>query len=246
MIDNKVVLVTGSSRGIGKAIALAFGKKDFKVIVNYLTNNISASEVVNQIKKMGANSMQIWGDVSDSNSVDNMIQRTVEEFGRIDVLINNAGIHDDNVLWNMSDEAWNRVVSVNLTGTFNCMRAAIKYMRKQNYGRIVNISSVVGQVGISGTSNYSASKSGIFGLTKTVAREVARKEITVNVLALGYFNSGMFNRLSKPIQEQIIQQIPMKRIGTMQEVVDTVLFLCSKSAGYITGQIIHLNGGYYM
>lgn len=244
--ENKVVLVTGSSRGIGKSIALAFGKNNFNVVVNFKKNIDMATKVVKEITKSGGSAFYYCADITKPEEVNRMIDRIILAHGRIDVLINNAGIHDDNVIWNMSDYVWDRVLNVNLTGAFYCMRTAIKHMREQGYGRIINISSVVGQVGIAGTSNYSSSKAGLFGLTKAVAKEVARSCITVNALTLGYFDSGMFNRLSKEIQADIISRIPMGRVGTVKEVTDTILFLCSESAGYITGQTIHLNGGYYM
>ncbi len=243
---NRIAIVTGSSRGIGKAIALALAKEGANVVINYIKNVDLAEEVVETIRGMNCRSLSINADVRNFNQVEKMVQRTVNEFGKIDILVNNAGTYRDSTVWKMSDEVWEEVIGVNLKGTFNCTKAVIKHMREQDYGRIINISSVVGQVGIFGTSNYSAAKSGIFGFTKAVAKEVAMKKITVNALTLGYFETGMLKRLPKEVQEAILKQIPMGRFGNLEEVENTALFLASEAASYLTGQIIHLNGGFYM
>ena len=175
-----------------------------------------------------------------------MVNKTLEEFGRIDILINNAGFYRDSTVWKMSEEVWDEVIDINLKGTFNCTNSVINHMRKQEFGRIISISSVVGQIGVFGTSNYSAAKAGLFGFSKAVAKEVANKNITVNVLTLGYFDIGMLRRLSESTQETILKQIPMKRFGKLEEVNATALFIASEGASYLTGQVIHLNGGYYM
>jgi 3-oxoacyl-[acyl-carrier protein] reductase len=242
----RTAIVTGSSRGLGKAIALSLAKNGADVVVNYLNNKDLADQVVKSIKAMGRKSISIKADVTSFSHVDNMVQRTLHELGKIDILVNNAGLYKDNVVWKMPDAVWDDVISVNLKGTFNCTKVAIREMRKYGYGRVINISSVVGQVGIFGTSNYSAAKSGIFGFTKAVAKEVARKNITVNALTLGYFETGMLKRLSSEVQANILKQIPMNRFGQPSEVGEMVSFLASEKSGYLTGQIIHLNGGYYM
>ena len=243
---NQVALVTGSSRGIGKSVALAFAKEGANVVVNYNNKKDLAEEVVESIKAMGCHAFAIKSNVRDFNQVENMVEKTLNEFGKIDILVNNAGYYKDSTVWKMTDEVWEDVIGVNLKGTFNCTKAVTKNMREQEYGRIINISSVVGQVGVFGTSNYSAAKSGLFGFTKAVAREVIKKNITVNTLALGYFDTGMMKRLPKKVQDSIIQQIPIGRVGNTDEVGHTVLFLASRASSYLTGQVMHLNGGYYM
>jgi len=243
---NKVVIITGSSRGIGKSLALAFGKEGAKVVVNYVNSKELANEVVKSIKDMGSESFSIKADVRKSDEVKNMVGETLEKFGKIDILINNAGFYRDSTVWKMSEEIWDEVIDINLKGTFNCTNSVINHMREQKYGRIISISSVVGQIGVFGTSNYSAAKAGLFGFSKAVAKEVANKNITVNVLTLGYFDVGMLRRLSENTQETILKQIPMGRFGKLEEVNEVTLFIASEGASYLTGQVIHLNGGYYM
>lgn len=243
---NRSVIVTGSSRGIGKTIALAFAKHGANIVVNYVKNVKAANEVADSIRKIGRRFLVIQADVTEFKQVEKLAEQTLDEFGRIDILINNAGAHNDSVVWKMDNEQWNEVVAVNLTGVFHCTKAVIKYMQKQGYGRIINISSVVGQIGSFGTSNYSASKAGIIGFTKAVAKEVAQKGITVNAVALGYIDIGMGQRLSQEMKNTLVQQIPIGRFGEPKEVAQTVLFLASKDASYITGQVINVNGGYYI
>jgi 3-oxoacyl-[acyl-carrier protein] reductase len=185
-------------------------------------------------------------DVSNEDNVKEMVNNAIERFGTIDILINNAGIFKDAITWKMEKSAWDEVISTNLTGAFLCAKHVLPIMRARGWGRIVNISSIVGQVGVPGTCNYAAAKSGLFGLTKTIARECANKNITVNCVALGYFESGMNLRLPEEIRNNILNQIPMKRFGKPEEAASLVLFLCTEEAGYITGQIIHVNGGLYM
>ncbi|MHA2029673.1 MAG: 3-oxoacyl-ACP reductase FabG [Candidatus Kariarchaeaceae archaeon] len=245
-MKNKVCLITGSSRGIGKAIAISFAEQGAIVIVNYAENDEKATEVIAKIDEIGSQGRMYKARVENPEEVNAMVDQVINEFGRIDILINNAAVYFDNVVWKMPDSVWDEVIDTTLKGTFNCTRAVINYMRSNNYGRIINISSVVGQVGIFGTSNYSAAKSGLFGFTKAVAKEVANKNITVNVLTLGYFNTGMNSRLSENVRKQTLELIPMGRFGEIDEVSDFVLFLASNYSSYLTGQVIHLNGGYYM
>ena len=244
--DGKVAIVTGSSRGIGKAIALAFAKEGADVVVNYRENMQLADKVVNQIKAMNRRAITIQADVSDIIQVEKMVEKTIAEFGKIDILVNNAGTFRDSTVKKMEKELWNDVIAVNLTGVFNCTRAVINFMREQKSGKIVNITSVQGQIGVIGASNYSASKAGVIGFTKSVAKEVARRGITVNAIALGFINTGMLKRLPQKMQDNILLQIPMGRFGEPEEVAHVVLFLASDDAKYITGQVINLNGGYYM
>jgi 3-oxoacyl-[acyl-carrier protein] reductase len=246
ILKGKVALITGSSRGIGNAIALTFAREGADVAVNYLNSRELAEATVDKIRSMGRKASAIQADVSQHSQADNLVKSTLDKLHKIDILINCAGIHQDRTLGKMPVETWNEVIAVNLTGTFNCTKAAIDSMREQEYGRIINISSVVGQTGVIGASNYAAAKAGIFGFTKAIAKEVAHKGITVNAMALGYFETGMLLRLSPEIQEDIRRQIPMGRFGRVEEVTQVALFLASDASSYITGQVIHVNGGFYM
>ena len=244
-MNGEVALVTGGSGGIGKVLALALGREGFAVAINYLTNVESAEDIVREITHNGGDAMIVGGDVTSEDQVQAMVDAVTGKYGRLDVLVNNAGIYRDGTVWKMTQQMWSSVLDVNLTGAFLCTRASIPHLRKNGWGRIVNISSVVGEVGMFGTSNYAASKAGLFALTKTVAKEVARFGITVNCLALGYFDTGMFPRLEEPTRKRIINGIPLGRPGTATEVASPLLFLVSEGSGYITGQVIHVNGGYY-
>ena len=190
--------------------------------------------------------MAIRADVFQYLQVEELMRKSLGEFSKIDILVNNAGIHKDSTLAKMPIEMWNEVIAVHLTGTFNCTKAVIKQMIERENGRIINISSVVGQVGVIGNSNYAAAKAGIMGFTKAVAKEVAAKGITVNTLAIGYFDTGIIHTIPSNIQQDILRQIPMRRFGTEDEVTEAALFLASGASSYITGQISHVNGGYYM
>ncbi len=244
--ENRIALITGASRGIGKAFALALAREGANVIVNYSTNEILAQDVVAEIEDTHREAIAIQADVRITSQVNRMVEQAIDTFDRIDILVNNACVYNDSTVWNMTDESWEKVIEVCLTGAFKCTRAAIKHMRAQEYGRIVNISSVVGQIGVFGTSNYSAAKAGLFGFTKAVAKEVAKRGITVNALTLGYFEAGMLLRLPENVQKVIQQQIPIGRFGTLEEVTEALMYLVSEHASYLTGQIIHMNGGVYM
>jgi len=244
--EHKVALITGSSRGLGRELALEFAREGADVVVNYLQNSDEARQVVDTIKSMKRNTIQVQADVSDIGQVNEMVDTILKQLGRIDILINNAGTFNDSKLRNMDKKIWDEVISVNLNGTFNCTRAVIEHMITQEYGRVINITSIVGQTGSSGASNYAAAKSGILGFTKSIAQEVASKGITVNALALGYINTGMTRRLQVKLQEDLLSRIPMRRFGEPREVTKTVMFLCSEDASYITGQVINVNGGLYM
>ena len=246
ILQGKVALITGSSRGIGRAIAIAFAREGADIIVNYLQSEELAHETVNTIQSMGRTAFTVQADVSDYDQVEGLVKRALDEFSNIDILVNNAGIYNDATLMRMPAENWNEVISVNLTGVFNCTKAVIGHMRERESGRVINISSIVGQIGVAGASNYAAAKAGVIGFTKAIAKEVAKKGITVNTLTLGYFDIGMLQRLPSNIQEDILRQIPMCRFGKVEEITGPALFLASDASSYITGQIIHVNGGYYM
>jgi 3-oxoacyl-[acyl-carrier protein] reductase len=241
-LKDKVCLVTGSSRGIGKAIALALAHEGARVAVTYHTQESEAMETLNEISQCSL----IQVDVSNEEAVARMIRETVKTFGTIDILINNAGIHRDSMSWKMDKKIWKEVLATNLTGPFLCTKHVLPVMREKGWGRIINISSVIGEIGLAGASNYAASKSGLVGFTKAVAREVADKNITVNCVSYGYMNAGMNLRLPEENRQRVLQNIPLKRFGTLEEATGPVVFLCTDAASYITGQTIHVNGGYYL
>lgn len=244
--EGKTVVVTGASKGIGRAIALAFGKSGCDVLVNYKSDVGGAASVADEIRHMDRWSCTYDCDVSNMVQTTKMIDFVAEHFKGIDVLVNNAAIYLDSIVWKMTEDTWDKVIDVNLKGVFNCTKAVVPYMRELGSGRIINITSVVGQTGGFGCSNYAASKAGVIGFTKAVAREVAKFGITVNALALGYIDAGMNLRLPEPVRAEILKSIPLGRWGKVSEVIDAVLFLASDNAGYITGQVLNVNGGCYM
>jgi len=245
-MKNKVVLVTGATGGLGEYIAIKFASVGAKVVVHYNTKMSKAESMVRKFRALGSDSMDVYADISYPPDVELMINTVINKYGKIDILINCAGIYIDGISWKLHVDDWNKVISVNLTGSFLTIKHVLPHMRDQEFGRIVNISSIVGQIGVAGTSNYAASKAGLFGLTKSVAKEVAKKNITVNALSLGYFDAGMFVKLHEKVQNRVISQIPIGRAGKMDELLHTLLFLCSDDCSYLTGQVIHLNGGLYM
>lgn len=246
-LKDKVCIVTGSSRGIGKGIATAFAREGAKIVINYRSQEELAKETAGElVKKYCAEVEIVKADVSKEEEVVEIVERTRKRFGTVDILVNNAGVHKDSVVWKMDKNVWEEVISTNLTGIFLCTKHVVPIMREKSWGRIVNISSVAGQIGLFGAGNYSASKSGLFGFTKTVAREVANRNITVNCVAFGYIETGMNLRLPEEIRQKVLQEIPMRRFGKVEEVSGPIVFLCTDEAAYITGQIIHINGGYYM
>jgi len=246
-LKDKVCIITGSSRGIGRGIATAFAKEGANIVINFRSQEDAAKETAEEIvEEYDAEVEIVKADVSKEEEVVEIVERTRKRFGTVDILVNNAGVHKDSVVWKMNKDIWEEVVSTNLTGIFLCTKHVVPIMREKNWGRIVNISSVVGQIGLFGAANYSASKSGLFGFTKTVAREVANRNITVNCVAFGYIETGMNLRLPEKIRQKVLQEIPMRRFGKVEEVSGLIVFLCTNEAAYITGQIIHINGGYYM
>ena len=246
MLKGSSAIVTGASRGIGRAIALCLAKSGANLILNYNHNESGAKELSKIIESMDVKVHLFQGDVGDFNQAEKMVTYTMKEFGRLDILINNAGINSDKLLIQMKEEDFDRVISVNLKGTFNCIKHASKIMMKQRYGKIINIASVVGLVGNIGQANYAASKSGIIGLTKSVAKELAPRGITVNAIAPGFIKTVMTEKLPEKIKEKMLNGIPLKKFGETEDVANLVDFLVSEKAGYITGQVINIDGGMVM
>ncbi|WP_216475943.1 3-oxoacyl-[acyl-carrier-protein] reductase [Staphylococcus aureus] len=242
----KSALVTGASRGIGRSIALQLAEEGYNVAVNYAGSKEKAEAVVEEIKAKGVDSFAIQANVADADEIKAMIKEVVSQFGSLDVLINNAGITRDNLLMRMKEQEWDDVIDTNLKGVFNCIQKATPQMLRQRSGAIINLSSVVGAVGNPGQANYVATKAGVIGLTKSAARELASRGITVNAVAPGFIVSDMTDALSDELKEQMLTQIPLARFGQDTDIANTVAFLASDKAKYITGQTIHVNGGMYM
>ena len=243
-LKGRVALVTGAAQGIGRAIAEALAKEGADVIVSDI--NIDAAKVTaNEIGKLGVKAVAIKTNVADAGDVTASVDQAVKEFGKIDILINNAGITKDNLLIRMKDEDWDAVLSVNLRSMFLCIKAIAPLMMKNRWGRIVNIASIVGEMGNFGQANYSAAKAGAIGLTKTVARELASRGITCNAIAPGFIDTAMTQKLSDDVKKRLSEQIPLTRLGTPEDIAKAVVFLCA-DAEYITGQVINVNGGMYM
>ncbi|HDJ3071633.1 3-oxoacyl-[acyl-carrier-protein] reductase [Staphylococcus aureus] len=242
----KSALVTGASRGIGRSIALQLAEEGYNVAVNYAGSKEKAEAVVEEIKAKGVDSFAIQANVADADEVKAMIKEVVSQFGSLDVLVNNAGITRDNLLMRMKEQEWDDVIDTNLKGVFNCIQKATPQLLRQRSGAIINLSSVVGAVGNPGQANYVATKAGVIGLTKSAARELASRGITVNAVAPGFIVSDMTDALSDELKEQMLTQIPLARFGQDTDIANTVAFLASDKAKYITGQTIHVNGGMYM
>ncbi len=244
-LKGQVALVTGGGQGIGKAISLALAKDGADMIMFEL-NLDKAEEVSKKIGDMGRKCVTVKVNVANPEDVENGFHKAIETFGKIDILVNNAGITKDALIVRMKDEDWDNVLNVNLKGAFLCTRAAVKTMSKQRYGRIISISSVVAFMGNSGQANYVASKAGIVGLAKTVAREYASRGITVNAIAPGFIQTAMTDSLPEQVKEAMLKEIPLGEFGDPEDIANAVRFLASKNSGYITGQVIHVNGGMYM
>lgn len=246
MLENKVALVTGAGRGIGKQIAISLAAEGALVIVNYNGSKDRAVETVQEIEQAGGKAAAYQCNVADDTSCEAMIHDLIETYGHVDILVNNAGITRDNLLMKMTEEDFDQVIDINLKGTFHTIRHLSRYFLKQRSGKIINISSVSGIMGNAGQANYSASKAGIIGLTKSVARELSSRGITVNAVAPGMVDTEMTEVLSENVKEQMLQQIPLRKMGTTKNIADVVVFLASDKADYITGQVIAVDGGMTM
>lgn len=245
-LKDRVALVTGGSRGIGKAVALLLSELGACVVVNYSSSGEAAEGIAKEINERGGKAVALGGDVSKSAEAAELVEKTMNNYGRLDILVNNAGITRDNLIMRMKDEEWQKVIDINLTGAFNCTKAAVRPMIKQRSGRIINISSVVGIRGNAGQANYSASKAGIIGLTKAVAKEVGSRNITVNAIAPGYIRTDMTEALSEGVKDEMAKRIVLARPGNPEDVAWLVAFLASDLSSYITGQIIGVDGGIVM
>jgi 3-oxoacyl-[acyl-carrier protein] reductase len=245
-LEGKVAIVTGASRGIGRAIAENLGEAGADIVAVYQRNRAKVDELTQQLASLGRTCVPVQADVSQETEVEALVQQTIEQFGRVDVLINNAGITRDMLLMRMKTEDWAQVMDVNLTGMFYCLKAVTRPMLKQRSGKIVFITSVIGVTGNAGQANYAASKAGVIGLMKSAAQEFASRGILVNAVAPGFIQTDMTEGLSEKVKTAILDKVPLHRMGRPEEVADAVRFLASDRASYITGQVIHINGGLYM
>jgi 3-oxoacyl-[acyl-carrier protein] reductase len=240
-----VALVTGGAQGIGKAVAFLLARNGADIIVSDI-NLEKAEETAKELQALGRKTMAMKVDVANLDQVEKMVGAILEKFGQIDILVNNAGITRDKLILRMTEEDWDAVLNINLKGTFNCTKAVVRQMSKQRSGKIVNIASVVGEMGNAGQANYAASKAGVIGFTKTIAREFAQRGINVNTIAPGYIETPMTDSLPEKVKEELKRLIPMERLGKPDDVAEAVLFLVSDTSSYITGQVLNVNGGIYM
>lgn len=246
LLGGKVAIITGASRGIGRAVALELAKNGAKVVVNFAGNRAAAEQVAAAIKENGGEAILHQADVADAATVDALFKAATEAFGRVDILVNNAGITRDNLLLRMKEEEWDAVLNTNLKGVFNCTKVAAKIMMKQRSGKIINMTSVIGLMGNAGQANYAAAKAGVIGFTKATAKELASRNITVNAIAPGFITTDMTAVLTDDVKAEMAKQIPLGRLGTPEDIAAAVLFLASDAASYITGQTLTVDGGMAM
>lgn len=246
MLKGKCAVITGASRGIGKCIAKKFAKEGANVVINYRNNEEEALKVKQELEDLGSQVLVVKADVSELEQAENLIKEAKKEFERVDILVNNAGITKDNLIIRMKEEDFDSVIKTNLKGAFNCLKAVTPIMLKQKYGKIVNMASVVGVVGNPGQVNYCASKAGLIGMTKSLAKEIGSRNITVNAIAPGFIDTDMTKILSDDQKKKILSQIPLNKFGNVEDIANVALFLGSENSNYITGQVIHVDGGMAM
>ncbi|WP_342440035.1 3-oxoacyl-ACP reductase FabG [Paenibacillus sp. FSL L8-0436] len=245
-LRGQTALVTGGSRGIGRSIALLLAEHGVKVAVNYSGSEAAAQETVARIAELGSEGIALKGNVGKSDEAENLVKEVLNTWGKIDILVNNAGITRDNLIMRMKEEEFDQVIETNLKGVFNCLKAVTRPMMKQRYGRIINISSVVGVTGNPGQINYTAAKAGVIGMTKTAARELSSRGITVNCIAPGFIDTDMTRELSDEVRSELIKGIPLAQLGRPEDIAMAAVFLASEGAAYMTGQTLHVDGGMYM
>jgi 3-oxoacyl-[acyl-carrier protein] reductase len=245
-LEGRVALVTGASRGIGREIALELARRGANVAVNYSGSEAKANEVVDLIKEIGQDAFAVQADVSNSEAVSTMVQATIDRFGKLDIVINNAGITRDNLLMRMKEDEWDDVININLKGVFLVTKAVTRQMMKQRYGRIINVASIVGVSGNPGQANYVAAKAGVIGLTKTSAKELASRHITVNAIAPGFITTDMTDKLTEEVKAEMLRVIPLARFGEPKDIAKVAAFLASEDSNYMTGQTLHVDGGMVM
>jgi 3-oxoacyl-[acyl-carrier protein] reductase len=247
LLHGKTAIVTGASRGIGRAIAVGMAREGAAVVINFTANERAAQETLVKVEAAGGQGLVVRADVADAADCEKLIRAALDKFGKVDILVNNAGITRDNIVARMKQEEWQSVLDTNLSGAFNCAKAVMRPLLKQKSGgRIINLSSVIGQAGGAGQANYAAAKAGLIGLTKSLAKELASRQITVNAVAPGYIETEMTSVLLEEVKSGILKQIPLARFGLAEDVADVVVFLASERAAYITGQVIAVDGGLVM
>lgn len=248
MLKGKCAVITGSTRGIGKAIAIKYASLGCNIVINYKSENdeVNARELSDEICKLGVDTLIVKANVGDFEEAKNLVEKAKEKFGKVDILVNNAGITKDNLILRMNESDFDNIINVNLKGSFNCLKAVTPIMLKQKYGKIINMASVVGVIGNPGQVNYCASKAGVIGMTKSLAKELGGKNINVNAIAPGFIDTDMTRILSEEQKKNILSQVPLKRLGLVSDIANVAAFLASEDSDYITGQVIHVDGGMAM
>lgn len=248
MLKGKCAVITGSTRGIGKSIAIKYASLGCNIVINYKSENdeVNARELSDEICKLGVDTLIVKANVGDFEEAKNLVEKVKEKFGKIDILVNNAGITKDNLILRMNESDFDNVINVNLKGSFNCLKAVTPIMLKQKHGKIINMASVVGVIGNPGQVNYCASKAGVIGMTKSLAKELGGKNINVNAIAPGFIDTDMTRVLSEEQKKNILSQVPLKRLGLVSDIANVAAFLASEDSDYITGQVIHVDGGMAM